>query len=213
MAYDLEEQESLAEIKAWWDKWGTLILSVVTAACLAASAYQGWRWYQAKESAEAGTLYAQMVQASNAKDYSRAVAIGDRLSSEYASTAYAGIGALLAARSAESEGKSEEAVKALTRITGSDKYPELKTIAAVRLAGIYLDEGKFDDALNALKAIPVEKNDIALIEDRRGDILLAKGEVAAAKTSWETALKNCPVTSPIAGVLTTKLESLNKTQE
>ncbi len=22
MAYDLEEQESLAEIKAWWEKWG-----------------------------------------------------------------------------------------------------------------------------------------------------------------------------------------------
>lgn len=25
MAYDLEEQESLAEIKAWWEKWGNLI--------------------------------------------------------------------------------------------------------------------------------------------------------------------------------------------
>ena len=30
MAYDLEEQESLAEIKAWWEKWGNLILTVVT---------------------------------------------------------------------------------------------------------------------------------------------------------------------------------------
>ena len=29
MAYDLEEQESLAEIKAWWEKWGNLILTVV----------------------------------------------------------------------------------------------------------------------------------------------------------------------------------------
>ena len=32
MAYDLEEQESLAEIKAWWEKWGNLILTVVTPA-------------------------------------------------------------------------------------------------------------------------------------------------------------------------------------
>lgn len=75
MAYDLEEQESLAEIKAWWDKWGTLILSVVTAVCLAVAAMQGWRWYQAKESADAGTLYAQMIQAVNAKDNGRAQAI------------------------------------------------------------------------------------------------------------------------------------------
>ena len=38
MAYDLEEQESLAEIKAWWEKWGNLILTVVTVACLCAAA-------------------------------------------------------------------------------------------------------------------------------------------------------------------------------
>jgi predicted negative regulator of RcsB-dependent stress response len=68
MAYDLEEQESLAEIKAWWEKWGNLILTVVTVACLCAAGFQGWRWYQMKESTDAGVLYAQMIQASNMKD-------------------------------------------------------------------------------------------------------------------------------------------------
>ena len=56
MAYDLEEQESLAEIKAWWEKWGNLILTVVTVACLCAAGFQGWRWYQMKESTDAGVL-------------------------------------------------------------------------------------------------------------------------------------------------------------
>ena len=29
MAYDLEEQEQIAQIKAFWEKWGTLITGVV----------------------------------------------------------------------------------------------------------------------------------------------------------------------------------------
>ena len=40
MAYDLEEQESLAEIKAWWEKWGNLILTVVTVAGLCAPVFR-----------------------------------------------------------------------------------------------------------------------------------------------------------------------------
>ena len=79
MAYDLEEQESLAEIKAWWEKWGNLILTVVTVACLCAAGFQGWRWYQMKESTDAGVLYAQMIQASNMKDEARVQAIAGRL--------------------------------------------------------------------------------------------------------------------------------------
>jgi predicted negative regulator of RcsB-dependent stress response len=31
MAYDLEEQEQLAELKAWWEKYGNLLLTAVTA--------------------------------------------------------------------------------------------------------------------------------------------------------------------------------------
>ena len=60
MAYDLEEQESLAEIKAWWEKWGNLILTVVTVACLCAAGFQGWRWYQQRQAESAAALYSQM---------------------------------------------------------------------------------------------------------------------------------------------------------
>ncbi|WP_251570132.1 YfgM family protein [Parasutterella muris] len=213
MAYDLEEQESLAEIKAWWDKWGTLILSVVTAVCLAAAAMQGWRWYQAKESADAGTLYAQMIQAVNAKDNGRAQAINERLHTDYASMAYAGMGALLAARSAEEAGKKDEAVKSLTWITDSDKYPELKTIAAVRLAGVYLDEGKYDEGIKLLDSLKDLKDEAALVADRKGDLLLAKGDIAAARQSWEDGLKKTAATNPLVNVIQTKLSATLQPKE
>ena len=65
----------------------------------------------------------------------------------------AGMGALLAAHNAETAGKYAEAEKALKWIVDSDKYPELKPLASVRLAGVYLDEGKYDQGLTVLNAV------------------------------------------------------------
>lgn len=213
MAYDLEEQESLAEIKAWWEKWGNLILTVVTVACLCAAGFQGWRWYQRTEAADAGTVYAQMIQASNANDENRVMALANRLHDSYASTVYAGMGALLAARTAEAAGKNDEAVKALEWIVGSDKYPELEPVAAVRLAGVKLDEGKYDEALKALDTVKDPKGQEVIINDRRGDIYLAKGDLANAKKSYEDALKKAPLSNPLVGVLQVKLNSLSQPKE
>ena len=34
MAYNLEEQESIDNLKGWWEKWGTPVLVVITLACV-----------------------------------------------------------------------------------------------------------------------------------------------------------------------------------
>ena len=43
---DLEEQEKLEELKAWWRQYGNLILMAIIAASLAVAGWGGWRWYQ-----------------------------------------------------------------------------------------------------------------------------------------------------------------------
>ena len=40
-AYDLEEQEQLATLKAWWKENGNLVMSSVTAVLIAFAAWQG----------------------------------------------------------------------------------------------------------------------------------------------------------------------------
>lgn len=213
MAYDLEEQESLAEIKAWWDKWGTLILSVVTVLCLAAAAYQGWRWYQMKQSADAGTLYAQMIQAENNKDSTRVIAIAQRLHEDYAATAYAGMGALLGARSAEVNGKPQEAEKMLNWIIESNDHPELDAIASVRLAGVLLDQEKYEQALAVLDKVKNAKGQEVIIDDRKGDIYFAMGKIDQARQSWTAALKSADAVNPQVGIIQVKLNSLPKDQK
>jgi predicted negative regulator of RcsB-dependent stress response len=57
MALDLEEQEQLAELKAWWKQHGNLIVLAIVAAAVAFSAWQGWRWYQASQAAQGAAVY------------------------------------------------------------------------------------------------------------------------------------------------------------
>ncbi len=55
MAYDLEEQEQLDEFKAWWKRYGQMASTLVIAALLAYASFQGWKYYQNKQSIEAST--------------------------------------------------------------------------------------------------------------------------------------------------------------
>ena len=50
MAFDLEEQEKIDELKAWWNRFGGLVSGVATVIMLAILGYYGWNWYQGYQS-------------------------------------------------------------------------------------------------------------------------------------------------------------------
>ena len=61
MAFDLQEQEQIDELKAFWRKWGTLITGVLVNSCAGHGwGAQGWRWYQHRQAESAAALYGQM---------------------------------------------------------------------------------------------------------------------------------------------------------
>ena len=66
--YDLEEQEQLAELKAWWKQYGNLIVAAFVAAALVFVAWRGWHWYQGSQSAQASATYSELQKAVAAKD-------------------------------------------------------------------------------------------------------------------------------------------------
>jgi predicted negative regulator of RcsB-dependent stress response len=96
MAYDLEEQEQLAELKAWWNKYGNFILTVVTVLLLGFAAYNGWQWYQREQASQAAGVYGQLERALAARDVDKVGAYAEMLTSKYGNTAYASMGALQA---------------------------------------------------------------------------------------------------------------------
>jgi hypothetical protein len=96
--YDLEEQEQIAEIKAWWKQYGNLLAGIVTAVSIAVVAWQGWNWYQRNQTAQASMVYG-VLQKAVRRERCAAHQDGEwRTAREVRRTAYAPLAALTAAR-------------------------------------------------------------------------------------------------------------------
>ena len=52
--YDLEEQEQISELKAWWAQYGNFVVTLALVAALTSVGWQAWNWYQNRNAGEAG---------------------------------------------------------------------------------------------------------------------------------------------------------------
>ena len=97
MAYDLEEQEQLDEFKAWWKQYGQIVTVLVIAVIVAYAAFQGWKYYQNKQSVEASTQYQELL-VTDEKDLKAIKAKSAVLMENFSGTPYAGRAALFSAK-------------------------------------------------------------------------------------------------------------------
>ena len=212
MAYDLQEQESIDQLKAWWEKWGTPITAVVCAGCLAFAGWNGWQWWKRNEAAKAAGAYMALQQAAMANDAKNIASLSNGLLESYGSTVYAPLGALVASKAALAAGNLDEAAAKLKWIVDQSGRPEFDTIARVRLAGIYFDAGKLDDAIAVLDGAKPTERQNSLVLDRRGDVLAAKGDVKGARECWMKVLEAPYRGDPILKVVEYKLNALPAVQ-
>jgi predicted negative regulator of RcsB-dependent stress response len=100
VAFDLEEQEKLAELKAWWSRYGNLVTALIFLAALSVLGVNGYNAWQTKKSGEASMVYDQMDKAIAAKNATLIKETAATLMSDFwfKRTAYAQMAALEAAR-------------------------------------------------------------------------------------------------------------------
>lgn len=209
MSYDLQEQEQIDAIRAWWranGNWVTTAASVVLAAILA---YQGWSWYSLRQSAAASALYDEFERASASKDPKDAGKARDlvgTLVDQHGSTVYAALASLRAAKTDIDAGDLKAAEAQLTWAVDHASQKELALLARVRLAGVLLDEKQYDQALTVLKvdAPAAFESEFA---DRRGDIYAAQGKLADARAEYSQALSKAGAQAS-RGLIQMKLDSL-----
>ena len=191
MAYDLEEQEKIASLKAWWDRFGNALTSIVLGVAVAVAGYNVYQWYQRDKTGKAAGTYDELQRAITAKDQGHIRELTGVLLDKYGSTAYAEMGALLAAKANVDAGDEKTAKAQLQWTIDHAIDPEYRAIGRVRLAGLLLDEGSYDDAM---KLVAVAATDDlappfqASFADRRGDIYLAQNNTGEAKREYGAAL-------------------------
>ena len=205
--YDLEEQEKIDDLKAFWNRWGNAISMAVLAVALVYVGAQAWRWYQAKQAEEAAVLYAAVAAGVRGSDVPKARDAMGQLADRFAGTGYAPRAGLLYAKLAWDQGDKAGAKAQLQWVIDRASDDELKQVARYRLAEVLLDEKQYDTALATLDAKHAEPF-AGLYADLRGDVLTAAGRHADARTSYRTALAKLDAKSPYRNYVQVKLDAL-----
>jgi len=207
MAYDLQEQEQLASMKAWWEKYGNFILTVATLVLLAIAAFNGWRWYERREATQAAGVYEELLKALGSADTNRKKELAGTILERYGRTVYASMAALQMARVHHDAGDSAAARAQLQWVIDKSGHEEYVLVARVRLAGVLLDDKSYDEALKLLSG-NVPKVHATAFADRRGDILVAQKKLEEARTAYKEALDKADAQHPLRNLIQLKLDSL-----
>ena len=186
MALDLEEQEQLATLKAWWKDHGGGIVLVVVAAALVFSGWQVWRWYDHTQAVEASALYEALLTASAAGDVKGVRDHGGALAEGYAGRLQASMGALVQARFHFDRGDPKSAKAQLQWVIERSPSGEFRDLARLRLASVLLDDKAYDAAL---ETPPPGAPFVALYAALKGDVLVAKKQAAQAVKAYRVALE------------------------
>jgi predicted negative regulator of RcsB-dependent stress response len=207
MAYDLQEQEQLATFKAWWEKYGNFILTVVTLVLFAVAAYNGWRWYERHQATQAAGAYEQLLKALSARDAARTRELAGSIIEQYGRTVYAPMAALNAAKAYHEANDLKAAKAQLTWVIDKSGHEEFAPIARVRLAGVLLDEKAYEEALKVLAGDVPGPHAVAFA-DRRGDILVAQNKIEEARAAYREALAKADAQHPLRALVQLKLDAL-----
>ena len=208
MALDLEEQEQVAELKAWWALHGNLVVAVVIAAAVAVVGWQGWRWYQHSQAAQASVLYDTLNKAAQAGDAKALRDAAGTLVESYPRTLYASMAALLAAKFYFERNDLKNAKAQLQWVIEHSPSEDFRDLARLRLAAILLDEKAYDEALKLLDAAHAPAYD-AQYAALKGDVLVAKNQLAEARAAYQLALEKADRRdSPFRESVRMRLEAL-----
>lgn len=186
--YNPEEQEKIEGFKAWWAAYGNTVTIIVTTLVATIVGVQAWNYYQKQQAQQAADLFAVLQQ--QVERGGDSVKINDAahlLTENFPKSGYASRAALIAAQANVSAGNLLEAKNKLQWILDKSTEPEVKDIARLRLAGILLDEKKYDEALRLLNSQHGEPF-AGLYADAKGDVLAALGNISEARVAYQQAI-------------------------
>lgn len=209
---DLQEQEQLDELKAFWKQYGNLITWGLTLVLGAFAAMNGWDWWQRQQAVKAAVMYEEFDKAVQAGDADQAGRVFSDLKDRYPRTAYAQQAGLQAAKLQVDKAKPDAALASLTWVAEQATDEEYKSLAHLRLAALQLDKKAYDEALKQLEGVKSPEF-AALADDRRGDILLASGKKEEAAKAFLAAYKAMDEKLDYRRVVEAKLSSLGAAPE
>ena len=186
MAFDLDEQEQMDQIKAFWERWGTLISSLVIVSALAFGGWKAYDFYQVKQSEKAAAAYDVFAQAAQKKDASVDAALAS-IQQGYGKTQYAALASLQAAQVAMSAQQWDKAQVPLQWLVANGT-PENQGAARLMLADVLAQSSKTDEALKVLDTVP-SSSFVLAFANKKSDVYIQMKDMVKAREALEQAVK------------------------
>ena len=204
---DLEEQEQLAELKHFWARYGNLITWVLIAVFGTVAAWNGYQYWQGRQSSQASVMYDEVDRAVLSGDMPRIERSLADMKDRFGGTAYAEQAGLLAAKTYFEKGNVDAAKASLKWVADKANDAGFQSVAKLRLAGLLMETKAYDEALTVLTG-SFPKDFAPLASDRRGDVLLLQGKKAEARAEYEKAYKGLDERTEYRRLVEVKLNAL-----
>ena len=188
MAYSIEEEQEINQLKDWWKENGK---TIIVAFILGVGGMFGWRYWQAHQAeqiAQASAQYDALIYSAQQDEQAKKANI-EQFVQANSKTAYAVFALLDEAKKAAEKQDFAAAEVNLNQALTQSQDEVLTSIVALRLSAVLFQLGQLDNALTTLNQVKGESFN-ARKAILTGDIQVAKGDKVAAKNSFEQAQQN-----------------------
>ena len=185
MAYSIEEEQEINQLKDWWKENGK---TIIVAFILGVGGMFGWRYWQAHQAeqiAQASAQYDALIYSAQQDEQAKKANI-EQFVQANSKTAYAVFTLLDEAKKATEKQDFAAAEANLNQALTQSQDEVLTSIVALRLSAVQFQLGQLDNALSTLNQVKGESFN-ARKAILTGDIQIAKGDKVAAKNSFEQA--------------------------
>ena len=203
----LTDDEQLEAVKHMIVEYAPWLIGGVLVGAAVFFGYRYFQTYTNERAYKAAAEFTVLTTALQANDHTKSRQIADGLIKNYAKSPYADQAQLALARLDVDEGQLDKAIAPLTQVMNDSKDTELRQIARLRLARVLTDQGKADAAIKTL-AEPMPAAFSARYHEVRGDAYVAKKDIPAAVTEYQTALGAADASGINAALLELKIQDL-----
>lgn len=204
---DLDEQEQIANIKYFWQKYGLWITTAVTVIALTYIGWTGWQWWQNTQAQKAAVLFDELSKSVSAGDVAKTDRVFADMKDKFGGTAYTAQAALLDARMNYEKGNIEPVKAALSWLAISNADAAYKDLAKLRLAGVLIEAKNYDEAIKLLTS-DISKPFAALAADRLGDAYMLQNKLAEATAQYKLAYAGLETSGEYRKMVEVKLARL-----
>jgi predicted negative regulator of RcsB-dependent stress response len=201
------DQQEYERLKAWWKDYGNAAMAGVVIGVVILFGHKYWTERQEEERAQASAIYADMLEASGARDGETVRSAGERLLKEHERTPYAAMAALLLARAAQEAGDMAKARAHLEWAMNNAAQEAVQHVARLRLARVFMAGGD-DNAVLALIDVKDKAGFEAEYAELRGDVLHKLGRRDEARAAYREALERVREPGGYQAVIKMKLDDL-----